>query len=322
MEDPAEPPVIRFLRESGLELTPDDCKAVMMLQNRADQAQELMMRVGQAFPIKRDVAALKARWERKDPNIVATRYDDGRVNYEREFTDAQREELKRGYLNNRPCTSKGFTWEQEASIFVRIIEGWAASIDLFQASIPPEQKTRVRAIKAVGAALVKLDDALAALDSDALGFLYAALADDLATVGLGPEVIEGRPTAMVDDRLRAAAEAGEGRKTLRFIISRAVNASTRAAKELPLIDRAETDPRFVAVQHLERLMLEHQLPFEANETGYAAQCVRAMFELADAQVEKVGYWIRKAIDHPRSHARWLKQIRDRVANATSQKSSS
>jgi hypothetical protein len=63
---------------------------------------------------------------------------------------------------------------------------------------------------------------------------------------------------------------------------------------------------------MERLMREHQLPFEANETGFAAQCIRAMFELADLDVEKVGYWIKKAIDHPDSDARWLQGLRDRA----------
>ena len=42
-------------------------------------------------------------------------------------------------------------------------------------------------------------------------------------------------------------------------------------------------------------MREHQLPFGANETRFAAQYMRATFELADFDVEKVGYWIKKRL---------------------------
>jgi hypothetical protein len=59
-------------------------------------------------------------------------------------------------------------------------------------------------------------------------------------------------------------------------------------------------------------MREHQLPFDASEKGFAAQCMRAMFDLADINVEKVGYWIKKAIDHPDSDTRWLQGLRDRA----------
>lgn len=55
-------------------------------------------------------------------------------------------------------------------------------------------------------------------------------------------------------------------------------------------------------------MWNHQLPFEAKETGYAVQCLRAMFDLAGIDVEKPGYWIKKAIDDPDSHARWIEKM--------------
>lgn len=220
--------------------------------------------------------------------------------------------LEEAYLENRPPATGGFSWSHEAKVFVRIIEAWAASIELVQATAPPEQKDRVRSLGSVANALTKLDQALANLDSGALSFLYAKLADGLATAGFQPNESDGRTGSMMDDPMRAAAEAGEGRKLLRVVIDQAVKAATIAAKDLPTIDRVETDPRLGTVRRLERLMLEHQLPFEATETSYAAQCVRAMFELADYKVEKVAYWLRKAIDHPDSHARWLPSLRDRA----------
>lgn len=312
MNDTDEPDVIRLLKASGLDLTPEQSEAAIAFQRRADEAHETTLRVARAFPVRRDVAALKARWQHKDPNIRATRDDKGGVSYERQFTDAQTHELEEAYLASRPRAPSGFSWAHEANVFVGIIEAWAASIALFQATTPPEQKNRVRSLRSVTNALTKLDQAPADLDSGALSFLYAKLADSLAAAGFQLSESEGRPGSMMDDPMRAAAEAGEGRKLLRVIIDQGVQAATSATKDLPTIDRVETDPRLGTVRRLERLMLEHQLPFEATEASYAAQCARAMFELADYKVEKVAYCLRKAIDHPDSHARWLQSLRERA----------
>jgi hypothetical protein len=164
----------------------------------------------------------------------------------------------------------------------------------------------------VANALTKLDQSLAALDSGALGYLYAKVADALAVAGIHLSEHDDRLVSIMHNPILAVAEAGEGRQHLRKIIGEIVQATNSASEDLPTFDRVENDPRLRVARQIERLMREHQLPFEANETGFAAQCIRAMFELADLDVEKVGYWIKKAIDHPDSDARWLQGLRDRA----------
>lgn len=102
MQDDQEPEVIRFLRANGLEMTPEQIEQVIEFQRGADEASDTMKRVARAYPIKRDMATLKARWEAKDPNIMATHDGEGRIIYERQFTQAQIRELEEGYVANRP----------------------------------------------------------------------------------------------------------------------------------------------------------------------------------------------------------------------------
>ena len=314
MEDDPVPDVIRFLRASGVDMTAEQVEQVIRFQRRADEGSDTMERVARAYPIKRNNVALKARWEAKDPNVKAAADGEGTITYERQFTEAQIKNLENAYIASRPPLDDNYPlgWSHEAKVFVRIVESWATSVDLFQAIAPPDQKARTRALDSVSNALTKLDQALAALDSSALGYLYAKVADALAVVGFQLSESDNRSVSMIDNPPLAVAEAGEGRQRLRKIIAEIVKATNSASEDLPTFDRVENDSRLRAAREMERLMREHQLPFEANETGFAAQCIRAMFELADLDVEKVGYWIKKAIDHPDSDARWLQGLRERA----------
>jgi hypothetical protein len=314
VENNRELELTRFLRSSGIEMTSEEVEQAVQFVRRADEASDAMRRAARAFPIKRDLATLKARWEAKDPNIQAIDHGDGRITYERRFTDAQIEILQKAYVANRPRVQDYYLlgWSHEATVFVRIIESWAASIELLQAITPPNQKTRIRSLNSVANALAKLDQALGTLDSGALGHLYAKVAEAMMEAGSLPSEAANRSGSLRQSPALVVAEAGEGRKVLRTVIAALVNATKSAAGDLPTFDHVENDPKLGVVRQLERLMREHQLPFEASETGFAAQCVRAMFDLADVNVEKVGYWIKKAIDHPDSDARWLKSLGDRA----------
>jgi hypothetical protein len=217
MEDEPVPDVVRFLRDSGVEMTREQIEQIILFQLRADEASDTMRRVARAYPIKRDEATLKARWEAKDPNIRATADGEGIVTYERQFTTAQIKKLENAYIANRPPVDGNYPlgWSDEAKVFVRIIEFWAASVDLFQAIAPPDQKARTRSLDSVANALTKLDQSLAALDSGALGYLYAKVTDALAVAGLDLSEHDDRLVSMMHNPILAVAEAGEGRQHLR-----------------------------------------------------------------------------------------------------------
>lgn len=224
MEDDPVPDVIRFLRASGIEMTAEQIEQVIRFQRRADEASDTMERVARAYPIKRDQATLKARWAAKDPTVRATADGEGIITYERQFTEAQIKNLEDAYIANRPLVDGNYPlgWSHEAKVFVRIIASWAASVDLFRAIAPPDQKARTRSLDSVANALTKLDQALATLDSGALGYLYAKVIDALSVATFHQSESDNRLASMMDNPLLAVAEAGEGRQRLRKIIAEIV----------------------------------------------------------------------------------------------------
>ncbi len=286
---------------------------IKQFQQRFDEATDLTRRMQVVYPARRnDMAELRARWEKDDPNVVKYCYGpDEPDRYKLEFTKSQRDELKTGYLDNRQSGNGRFSqddMDSEATVFVRTIEAWAGAENYFEASVPDEQKARKNTLKSVKVAVEKLDQALNELDSEAMGYLYAHLVDGLAVSGVQLSADDNKMTSMLNEHLRAVVEGGEMRKTIRALASTIVDATNKASNSLPKYDHVANDPRLRMAKQMERFMFEHQLPFEARDSGFAVQCLRAMFELAGIDVEKPGYWIKKAIDDPDSHARWIERM--------------
>ena len=315
MDDSHEPEIIRFLRASGLAPTPDQMEQVLQFQRKADEARDLSNRLHPTYPVKRDLVALKSRWDAKDPNVACLDHGEGRVTYELHFTAEQLAQIESGYLAIRPPV-EGYPpgWSHEAKVFARVVEEWADAISLFQAIAPEPQKARTRTLESVANALMKLDQSLSDLDSAALGYWYAKVADTLALDGVQISGADDRITSMQDHPLRAVVEAGELRQTIRKIIAETVSATNSAKTDLPKFDHRENDVRLTTALQLERLIIEHQIAFETKETGFAAMVLRMIFELADLHVEKVGYWLSNASKDERSHARWLQSLQNRQSD--------
>lgn len=315
MSKESEEKLLRFLAASGQVLTEEQRAMVLQFDRRAEEAKELSERMQQAYPAGRrnDMVELRKRWEAKDPNVC--KYDSGdRVTYKLMFTEAQRKEIEDGYLAIRPPPEPYYPpgWEFDAKVFARMVEGWGESVGAWEALTPETQKNRRRTIEQIGAAILKLDQLLDELDSESMGFLYGHVVDALAVSGVQVSEADNRMASMLNHHLRRVVEGGEARLALRGIAAMMVDATTGAANDLPKHDFTESDVRLVLARRLERRMLENMLPFEASETSFAAQCMRAMFELGGLNVEKVSYWIKKAIDHPDSWARFLQKTRERM----------
>lgn len=142
----------------------------------ADEASDLWARFPAAYPVRRDMGALRRRWEANDPCVIKSDHgEDGGVVYEVQFTKDQKTKLERAYIDARSATAQERAYldacpssagailaknEFEARVFVGIIEGWAGSIALFDAIIPESQKERKRAMESVIVAVTKLQHAL------------------------------------------------------------------------------------------------------------------------------------------------------------------
>ncbi len=262
-----------------------------------NDASDLLSRVPAAFPIRRDMAALRARHDRGDPNVVA--YSDGQGNVERyalEFTAEQRQALTAAYKAARPRAPRDLDFE--AGVFVDLLERWGDGLLDLAAINVPDQKDRKRSITSFSKAVEKFDEALSRMDSAALGWLYAVVADRLAADGVKVSPDDDRIVSMREHPMRAQVEAGELRRELRRIAAAIVDAASEASDTLPKHEHYENDPRLKTSQALERLVIEHGIEFEVKETGFAALALRTIFELGGIETEKVRHWLEKAHDHP------------------------
>lgn len=268
---------------------------------------EHLARSREVFPVRRDLAALRKRWEAGDRNVVATVDEDGNpTDFGLEFTQEQRDDLVKGYKLARKGAP--FDLDHQARVFVSILEGYGDGVDQWQAIKTPDQKTRVRTIRSFINAVEKFDAALAGMDSAALGWLYAVVTDRLAAEGV--QVTDDRDVvSMRGHSIRAPVEAGELRAKLRRIAAAIVEAGDEACATLPKHEFVENDIRLKVSLWLERQVLEHDLEFDTSETGYPAQCLRAVLELGGIDVERVDYWLKKAAEHPDSHGRFLRSLR-------------
>lgn len=282
---------------------------VIKFWDNFEETQDLFNRLPAAFPQKRDIAKLKGRWDAGDRNVMKTDHGEyGGITYSLQFTPEQRTELKRVYIAARPGRNIDVI-ESEALVFVRVIESWAAAIDDFHSLTPDTQKERKRTFGSIGLSVMKLDQSLAELDSEALGYWYGHVVDALAISGLRLSEADNRMSSMLNHHLRAVVEGGELRKELRAVIGVIAKATECASEGLPKHNHAENDPRLMTAKALERLIIENGIPFDSTETGFAAITLRAMFDLAGLDIEKVSYWLKKVEDDPDSYARFLLRMR-------------
>lgn len=272
---------------------------------------DLMNRGAAVYPISKDLSALKKRHENGDPNVIAYLDKQGKVeSYGLEFTQEQRYELERAYLAVAP--KETYVDDYSSSYFVGLIERWGASIPDFLAIEPPAHKERQRAIVSFVNGVEKVDAALRDLDSSALGWLYANLVDKFASEGIRISPDDDGIISMREHPIQSQVEAGELRVKLRRIASTLVDAAAEARGTLPKSDRIENDPRMQIAKNLERTIIENGIEFSTSESGFPAQCLRAVFELGGLDVEKVGYWLKKAADDPDSFARFRQRMQEKT----------
>lgn len=306
--------LLDFLQASGINLTDERVEEALRFNRRVEAAAGLSQRLVAAFPSHTPAAAeRKARQEAGDGNVVRYNNEDGSVEYRLIFTDEQRAELVRRYLETRPIgrDDKTFDPSWEAEAFARTVECYADDCQRFAAITPAVQKDRERQLESVQSALERLDKALSGLDSQALAFWYANVADGLAGL-VQLSNADGQIVSMLNHETRATVEAGELRQKIRLVVDITVAATAAARDDLPKHDHVANDWRRQTTFAIERLILERGLPFEETETGFAAHVLRAVFDLAGVQVEHVAYWLKEVAHHPDSYARFVQKMRDRV----------
>lgn len=219
---------------------------------------------------------------------------------DRELAPLVSADLAKQYIRLRSptWTGAGDALESERTTFLRIIACYANGMTSICATMPPPQEDRRRKVRQLAGALQRLQEVLTSIDSGALAQTLHEIDKD-----------------MHDGKLRAATDpvaafllAAALREDAGTPLSTMIVATQRAAG---LLDEPDYDPILQTIWHMERLFDDHGLLFEAKDTGFAAECFRAIYEHANPgkSVERPKYLLNKAINDPRSWANFKKGIR-------------
>lgn len=176
-----------------------------------------------------------------------------------------------GFLRHRPGET------DDARLFVKILGGFGEGLpSILEAQ--PEQNVRRRSLRELGTAAAKVADLAKTLDSGALGCaIDLGNGSDLGSLPLG-------------DFMR---EVNALRHSLVEEMTRLSEGAYRAAKELPV---SKFNARLNCVVSIQREFATFGLPpFTDSDSGFAADCIRAVFELAGVSVDDPRYWMRQAM---------------------------
>lgn len=285
--------------------------SLIQFWKNADKAFDFVTRSATAFVIKENLIKLKNRHESGDKNVVPYINCSGHIErYGIELTPEQRKELEIAY--HKAAEGRIPSDDDRIELFVGIIESWGSAMPRLLAIDNPTHKARHRSIDSFIAGVEKIDCALAEMDSSALGWLYANVTDKLALQGVQVSPDDSELVSMRAHRIQAQLEAAELRTILRGLARVVVDAAADTKETLPLIERGDNDPRMTTAKALERLIIEDGLEFSTAESGFPAQCLRAVFELGGLEVEKVSYWLKKAADDPDSYAKFQQRMQEKI----------
>lgn len=185
----------------------------------------------------------------------------------------------------------------EAGVFIGTLEGYATGIPGFQRISPPEQKRRREKVRALAVALENLHKAIQAVDSAALGFATYRGFEEVEAKSIGVNPL--RPG--MDAVLSAASVRVEILQELAAFSS----GVRMASKELP-----PNDFNFMLCTALavERTFFESGISFTVSDSGFAAQCLRAVFQLGGLKDGRMDYWLTLARDSDESMGALIKRI--------------
>lgn len=230
--------------------------------------------------------------------MLVTYFEDGKPIWsELEFDEDTRQRLKSRFIEEfKKKHPKAFIREIEfeANVFVKILESHGNAIPELQKHTPPKQQRRKEQILSMAKALDRLVDQFKELDSAARGFAVWRGFEEVART-----LKEENP---LKPGMYAVEDVHEFKDDLITELSAFSLGLHNAAKELPEYDF--NIPLRVAIW-IEHRFFENRLDYTTSETGFAAECLRAVFNLGGLQIDRVGYWLASARKHSDSMISWI-----------------
>lgn len=194
--------------------------------------------------------------------------------------------------------------ELEARIFIGTLERYAAGIPEFQSASPPEQKRRREKVRAVAVAMENLHKAIQEVDSAALGFAAWRGLEEVEAKNIGVNPLH--------PGMSAVYSAASLRTEVLPVLAAFSSGVRIASKDLPLYDFNFMLRTALAV---ERTFFENGIPFTVSDSGFAAGCLRAVFQLGGLKDGRMDYWLTLARDSDETMGALIKRIEDHQKTA-------
>jgi hypothetical protein len=202
--------------------------------------------------------------------------------------------------------------ELEVTVTLHTLEQYASAIPLYEQIQPESQQRRRERIESLAAHLEGALEQLKSLDSAALGFIAWRAKDEMSkTLGTPNDFPSG---------LKAAIEAVSWREANISAITAFALGLRKSASELPqhsLNTSGKEYPWYSLPKELstamavERLFWENGFRFTIANSGLAAECLRAVFQLGGLHIDRVDYWLKQARDHSDSMSSFNKRMQKR-----------
>jgi hypothetical protein len=218
-----------------------------------------------------------------------------------------REAMEKTFPNRHPDDN-----DFEISVILGILETQANAIILYKQIEPEGQQRRRERVESLAAHIEGAIEQLKQLDSAALGFVAWRGFEEISKA-------EGSPNKFPSGDA-ATHEVFFWRESNILAMTNFALGVRKAASELPLhaINRPAKDlPRYALPKELsiamavERLFWEEGLEFTTSNTGLAAACLRAVYQLGGLNIDRVDYWLRGAQDHFDSMTSFVSRQRKR-----------
>ncbi|MGA0587257.1 hypothetical protein ACO2Q2_09040 [Dyella sp. KRB-257] len=207
------------------------------------------------------------------------------------FSNAAREYIERGYdeaFNQKfgDANRAAPFYLEDRQWFISMLESAAESAATFQPLEDRGHKDRQRAMDKLQTAAGKLVEAFEGLDLDALAYLYRCVAAVAAGEG------EADKHSPISYFIEACAERGQVVGALGKVHAAAILAS----KTLPKLDKVNAQASVAC--SVGNTFHMRGLDFPVSDTGFAADCLAAVFDLTGWEKGSLRYWIQRGREHP------------------------
>lgn len=200
------------------------------------------------------------------------------------------------------------TIEFEVEVTLGLLERYAAVIPEFQKFQPEAQKRRRDRAESLAIHLEGVIEQLKQLDDAALGFLARRGFEEVSELSGQPVEFPDGIQACIEafqwreDNIQALTAFAFGvRKALNDLPQHPLNTS---GKDYPMY--AVPKELFIAMS-IEDLFWRQKLNFTTSDSGFAAECLRAVYQLGGLDIDRVDYWLKQARDHEDSAANFEKR---------------